>query len=81
MGQRLIISENEKNQIAGMHTLVNEQNEEEVIKLIGDIASKLPADVKSRMVIMNDFDEEQMVLFFRRLMGYASAYFREEPKN
>lgn len=79
MGQRLVISENEKSQIAGMHVLVNEQNEQEVDKLIGDIASKLPSDVKSRMVIMNDFDEKQMVLFFRTLMGYASAYFRETP--
>lgn len=64
-------------QCGSMKEEVNEQNEDDVIRLIGDIASKLPADLKSRMVIMKDFDEKQMVLFVKRLMGHVAAYFKE----
>jgi len=57
---------------------VSEQNEDDVIRLIMDINTKLPDDLKSRMVIMKDFDDNQKVSFFERLMALAEKHFEKE---
>jgi hypothetical protein len=64
-------------QCGSMKEEVNEQNEDDVIRLIMDINTKLPDDLKSRMVIMKDFDQKQMVSFFERLMALAENHFEK----
>ena len=65
-------------QCGSMKEEVNEQNEDDVIRLIMDINTKLPDDLKSRMVIMKDFDDNQKVSFFERLMALAEKHFEKE---
>ena len=65
-------------QCGSMKEEVSEQNEDDVIKLIMDINTKLPDDLKSRMVIMKDFDDNQKVSFFERLMALAEKHFEKE---
>jgi hypothetical protein len=64
-------------QCGSMKEEVNEQNEGDIIELIMDINAKLPNDIKSRMVVMKDFDEKQKVSFFERLMALAEKHFKE----
>ena len=64
-------------QCGSMKEEVNEQNEDDVIRLIMDINAKLPNDIKSRMVVMKDFDEKQKVSFFERLMALAEKHFEK----
>ena len=56
---------------------ITEQDEDDVIRLIMDINTKLPNDIKSRMVVMKDFDEKQKVSFFERLMALAEKHFEK----
>lgn len=65
-------------QCGSMKEEVSEQSEDDVIRLIMDINTKLPDDLKSRMVIMKDFDQKQMVSFFERLMSLAEKHFKKE---
>lgn len=60
---------NEVNEIRKMMGLINEQEENKVIKTITQMVTSLDPEVKNKLKLFNNFNDNQKVMFFDYMMA------------
>ena len=60
---------NEVNEIRKMMGLINEQEENKVINTISQMVTSLDPEVKNKLKLFNNFNDNQKVMFFDYMMA------------